>query len=543
MRIAVALSLLAALATPQDEALERVELRVVSSAADGAVVVDRGAADGLAAGDSVLFRTRDGATFTGAVREVGERSAVVKLHDRGFRPEPGTRGEARVRGAPAEGKSEEGGGGRPERPEWTNKDESFTPDQPLLRDVRPVRPEERRAELSALVYLLAELVVDSDGDTSNSLFRLGADAVYENPFRRGDRFHVDAEWDVLTEQDEESGTDLLLRRVSYAWGGHRFAGTRFEVGRFLQHGMPEFGVLDGVEWGKRLETGHRFGASVGWMPEPDDDFESFSDLQLAAYYEWVSDPREQLTLAAGFQKSLHNGDADRDLLVAKARYLPAQGGFDLHATLWVDFYTGKDTEKDSFVELTQALLSAGRRFERGDGLYVTFRHLVFPQLLRNEFLPVTPGQLADDRYDRLQVDAWRWFSDSVRVHGDVSLWNDEDGSGIGADLGVDVRDLLGPGSSLDVTVFFTPAQFETLVGARAAYGRFAGDLRWDVLYEFSSHHLDGLPDDADDLLQHRLRLSGSLRAFDGVDVSLYAEGILWDEELSFTLGVNLQKRF
>ena len=82
--------------------------------------------------------------------------------------------------------------------------------------------------------------------------------------------HFDGEVDWLTEQNDESGLDLLVRRLSYAWGGTRFTAQRWEGGRFLQHGMPEFGVLDGIEWTRRRENGHRYGVSVGFLPEPDD---------------------------------------------------------------------------------------------------------------------------------------------------------------------------------------------------------------------------------------------------------------------------------
>ena len=89
---------------------------------------------------------------------------------------------------------------------------------------------------------------------------------------------------------------MLIQRLSYFQGGTRFSEKRWEAGRFLQHGMPEFGVLDGFEWTHRREGGDQFGASVGFMPQPDDDYESFADFQLAAYYLWVADHREELTI-------------------------------------------------------------------------------------------------------------------------------------------------------------------------------------------------------------------------------------------------------
>ena len=67
----------------------------------------------------------------------------------------------------------------------------------------------------------------------------------------------------------------------------------------------------------------------------------------------------RLSASAGFQKSWHNGDADRDLFVGKFHYLPL-AGWDVHGTAWVDFYTSGDTK--SGLGLTQAYLTAHRTF-------------------------------------------------------------------------------------------------------------------------------------------------------------------------------------
>ena len=53
--------------------------------------------------------------------------------------------------------------------------------------------------------------------------------------------------------------------------------------------MPEFGVLDGVEWSLRRPGGDRFGVSLGAMPEPNADHDTGQDLLLAAFYTWVDD--------------------------------------------------------------------------------------------------------------------------------------------------------------------------------------------------------------------------------------------------------------
>ena len=108
---------------------------------------------------------------------------------------------------------------------------------------------------------------------------------------------------------------------------------------------------------------------------------------------------------------------------------------------------------------------------------------------------------------------------------------------------MDLRDLFVAGSRTDLTFYGSAAQFENLLGGRISFGRFIPHGRWDVLYDLANHHTKGFPDDRNDLLQHRLRISGRRSFPGGFELSAYAEGALYDDEFSWTLGVNLQKRF
>jgi len=535
---------------------ETVELRVSSTWPRGLVVVDRGERDGLKVGDRVVFFPRDGGRPTGFVLELKDRSATVELHDRSTVPAPGTRGEVRVpksRFGPeepveeepeptdAEDEPEPEAKDAPEHPEWRNGDEEYEPGRPLLTGMRPVRPDQRPKRMHVLAYLIVDVTDNLEQDFDNSFARFGTDIVFENPFERGGRLHFDGEVAHLTELDNEEGLDVLLRRLSYAWGGTRFDDQRFEAGRFLQHGMPEFGVLDGVEWTRRRDNGHRYGASFGFLPEPDDDYETLSDLQVALWYEFKSGENERLTAAAGFQKTWHDGTADRDLLVLRVRFHP-KPEWDLFGTAWIDFYTGGDDLKPS-VEVTQAFFFAARRFENG-GIDVTLRRVRFPQILRHgEFTPILDAEIGDNRYDRLAVDGWWMYEEKVRAHGHASGWDDEDRTGGVAEVGVEVRDLLVDQSYVDLTVFGSIAQFEDIGGIRAGFGQAAGRARWDVIYEITQHHYDSFDDDRDDLIQHRVRLSGSAVLEDGWDVSVYAQAHQFDDEITWSVGFAVHKRF
>jgi len=302
--------------------------------------------------------------------------------------------------------------------------------------------------------------------------------------------------------------------------------------------MPEFGVLDGGEWSGRSGN-HRFGASFGFLPEPVSDFETFADLQVAGYYEWRSGLREELVLGGGIQKTWHQGEADRDLLLAKVAWVP-DAHWDFRGAAWVDFYFGG--EEKSGAEVTLANVSAGHHWDNGNGIDLEYRHQRFPELLRDAFIPPPLGTLKGQRYDRLTLSGWLWLA-TIRLHGLGAGWLDEDGSGGTVEGGIDVRDLLFDGTRADVTAFGAWAQFENVVGARASFGKLMGTIRWDLLYEISDRRQVEFPDDRNDVLQQRIRAGAGFRVAAGWDLSTFVEGLFWDEEASWSVGFTLQKSF
>ncbi len=551
----VVLALACTAPAQQDEDYVRVELRVISVGPSGAVVVDRGKRDGLATGDVVFFHPRGGGSYPAGVIQVDDRTAIVEMRDRGFTPRSGTRGRVRVPKArratpkpdaapkprddpPPDGPKPDG----PEHPPWENEDEEWKPGMPLLQ-MKPVRPRDRGMQVSGRFYSIGNLAWDDSQDFDNSSMRVGTELNLENPFGQGGGILFDGEVNYRTEQNERRGFDILPRRFSYRVGGTRFQNQRLEAGRFLQQGMPEFGVLDGVEYGIRRKNGHRFGGSIGFLPEPDDDFDSLEDLQLAGYYHWVPDNSERILVGGGFQKSFHNGRTDRDLFVVKGHYLPLEPGWNAHGTVWIDLYHGRDDEKNNGVELTQAILSTGRNFENGDGVDLTFRRIRYPEMLRTEFQPLLPGEIADTRYDRLALTGWKQWSDQTRLRGQISGYDDEQDNGGAIEVGADLQDWFGEGSLADVTMWGSLGEFSNSFGARLGYGELNDNGRWNVFYEIAHHRMAGFDDDRDDLIQHRLHGTKSMFTSGGWSVSLFAEAHLFDEELAFTAGFHVQRSF
>ena len=83
-------------AQEQEDSLESLPLRVVSTRPARTLVVDRGSSDLVERGDRVRLYPKDGSTRPGRVIKVEDRSSVVELQDKSFVPEPGTKGEVLI---------------------------------------------------------------------------------------------------------------------------------------------------------------------------------------------------------------------------------------------------------------------------------------------------------------------------------------------------------------------------------------------------------------------------------------------------------------
>lgn len=581
---------------------EVVRLRVSSVTPQGTVVVDRGSTDGLIVGDTVTFLPRGGRRPRGRVLQVDDRSSIVELFDARISVPPGTRGQVAIPNArrPARGPkprnkkpkqtpakpgtpgtqtsrgasqgaaplaqeqaSKDGvGAAQEEAPgvgddatdgkaadegdeyDWELDDDEWEPGMPLLARVDSIRPDQRPLRITGRTYAIGEQIWTTESQRSTTTFRTGGSVALENPFGDGGRLQADAELNyqdaTVPDFDDTSTGRLRIDRLSYARGGTRFQSSGWEAGRFLQRGLPEFGVLDGFEYGVRGSNGHRFGASVGFMPEPDNRFSTADDFQVAGYYRWIGDDSEELAATAGYQKSWHNGDADRDLFVGKAHFLPVVG-WNYDATVWLDLYTDGDDQKP-LLEVTQAFVRAGYREKEG-GVDATFTHLAFPQIDRNEFRPVLDQQLAEDRRDRISLDGWLEPSRTTRVRVGAGIWNDEEETGGDAEAGIDVDNLFFDGNRVGFTVFGTEGAYTTLLGTRVQFGANLDNGRWELMYEYSNNEREGFDSGNDELLQSWLRATREFWTDSGWNVSLSADYFDYELESSYSIGIYVQKSF
>lgn len=526
---------------------EVLDLRAISVHPGGEIRVDRGADIGMASGDRVRFLPVAGGSYAGAVTIVEDRSATVQLDDERVEIAPGTRGEVwipRTRLA-TEGEASGGDESEPTEPRFQNEDGGWEQGMPLLADVEGVRPEARPERMSGRVYTIMDQRFTDDSDRSDSFYRLGGELEIENPYGRGGAIHLDGELNVRstdTPDDEDDSSELRIDRASYRRGGDRFSPDGFEAGRFLQRDVAEFGVLDGFQYTRRFGNGARAGASVGFMPEPDREYDTGEDFQLSAYYRWVADPTERVAVTGGYQKSLHNGSSDRELVLLKGHALGLDG-WDLHGSSWIDVYDNDERVKSSGIELTQAFAMASKTWETGNGVSFRYNRLRYPELLRDEFLQPPLDVLEDGGYDRLSMQGWRTIAEKRRFRATLGAWDGQDDSGGDLELAIEQEDALRPGGRLTGALFTVKGQFSDVVGLRVGYAESIGRGFWDVAYEYTKVDEVGFDLDNDDLTQHRVRGSHRLPIGNDWDLATSAESVLDDELVSFNFGVYLQWSF
>lgn len=476
------ISLASPLVLPRETDDEFVAVRVLS--VNGQLAqIDRGLEAGIEPGDRVRLRPRGSAERFARVQSVAERTAWIVLV-----PGPtgelgvdvGTPGEVEIPGErrredPASSRSEgyrQRSGPLPEGPPvWKNKVERGDPNRPLLEQLG-TPPSDRESQWSGRIWSSVHASAERKFRRSHSIFaRSGIDLEGENPFGYGGqlqlRFDLDYRaWDA-EEEFAEQDTAFRLERASYQRGGHRHEERRAEFGRFLQHGFPELGLLDGLElqWGR--PTGRRFGMSAGWLPEATQELGTGQDFQLAAFYR---DERGGTTLqdarlrwGAAVQQTWHDAQADRSLLLLQADWI--QQGFAWRNSAWIDIYGSSDIGKDAGLEpsLAYSLLSWSNREWGATG---GVRHWRYPSLLRFQSNQSAILDLYEDRTTRYDASAWWKALPRVRLRARVDYWSSLQRDGHGWELRADLEDFLAERLRTSFALFQHDGSFTQVLGAR-----------------------------------------------------------------------------
>lgn len=433
-----------------------------------------------------------------------------------------------------------------EHPPWEHPPESWDSEMPLLAPAYTLAPEERDVRIHGRAFTGFDYTDDGKFDSTYQSWRSGMDLEIENGFGRGGVLFLEADFYTrsanVDDGEDDTDTDFRLDRASYRWGGLRGQPDSWEVGRFFHMEFPELGALDGVEFVHRMDSGSRLGASLGFLPEPTDEFKTAKDFGAAVFHRYVSDESEAFTFGTAYQKTMHEGSLDRDLLINTLEYHPSRST-TVHATSWVDFYTSSDDRKNSSVELTQLLFDAQHRSDAGHGVGIFASRLRWPDMKRHEFQSLTDEQIEDNKVSRIGTNGWLKLSKRTRLSSRVDYWEDQDDSGESGRLRLGVRDFFYDRGEVSFEAYGSKGKFSDTVGGRVnANRRFDNgflNLYWDTT-EFHQVDFDG---DQEDLLDHRAGLSYDTSVLGKWDVSVFVENRFGDEQDSWSVGFFLQRRF
>lgn len=523
----------------------------VTGGSDRSVYLDHGRDVGLQVGTIVHLFAPGAAAVEAEIRAVSQTSARAELAPGIDLPPVGTHGEAYVttpQGEPEPATPQSPKPTVPAHPPWSRQEGTRDKDQPLLVPTYSQRPDERPATLDGRLFGYGQWTRDRGDGRANDylLARAGLRADATNYLGYGERTRLAGEFDErsvrLANGADEDNLTARLDLLSVAFGTEAWAATGVEVGRFYSTGLPEIGLVDGVEVIERFQGGLRVGGGVGSYPRPFPARDTGDDVGVHLFADYVADERRSFAAALGVQKTWHQGSADRDLLLLRVDSRPVDRMW-LFASAKVDFYTGSDTIKGSGPELTE-LLAQARYDGSTAGAGVVFTRFSWPELKRAEyqFLPVE--LVRDGHVDRLSLTGslrpWRPLS----LRGRVDFWNDQNDNGTAYGLDVDWRGLFGTSSLLSASVFASDGGYSSGPGLRLMYrDRLGESLDWRVGYRWHRYDIGTLVSGSETYTRQSAELGLSTPISHSGDLDISLERWFGDGEDATSLGFYLQWRF
>ncbi len=555
----------AVLRAAQDEDVRPLEVRI-ASITDTLVYIDHGQDAGLAQGDRVVVYPEGAPSVQAVVRAVTRNNARIELFEpvtdlalgtrcdvfrKAPKPAEAEREERAVDPVPPQvvrpGEEPEAGRVVPDHPAWTRPPEDWNPGGSLLAEANPIGARQRPLDWNGH-WSLSGSITESDlaGKRQSLSARSNFGWDVRNAFGKGGEFEFDASAYSRSsdtgEGFEEQDSRLRLNRLNYVLGGRRGEPTRYGFGRFVQHEMPEFGRLDGLEVGHRMESGRIVGMSAGHLPEPDDSLETGDDWQVALNMSDGLSAVRGLDWRTGFQKTWHQGRSDRDLFLLGTRWSPGLGD-TLSATAWVDWYTDEDGPKDEGFELTRLRLFASHAFSPGSGLRVSHSRSQLPYLLRQEC--DTPAEDVDlsGVVQRTSVSHWQRLEPDRSLRTRLEYWQSHGNNGLQAELSHEWSRLLPFDTDLEATLSSTDGSFSKLVGLRLGLRTLHVGSYWNVSWQASRLTESTLVGVDEAIWHHDLRAGLNRRIYGDWNFSMNLDLGLGEDQDNRRLGFHLGRRF
>ncbi len=554
-----ALTLIALLATNClliAQSAKRLELKVYSVSGEY-VYFKAGRNAGLRPGDILLLTPKGAAQIRAIVKEVSKSrtrallektTAVIPLGTKASVEIPKSRFMVQTKETPSSGKAKSPQRPVPDHPPWEQGLDGREQDLPLLAPISSRTPKERAMQIHGRAWWNTDYNQSKVGGTNKFyLADIGTDTSFENLFGsggelrvRGDLFTRRADLELGRDSDEST---FRLDRLSYELGFADDADMRWQAGRFLPEYLPEFGVLDGGSIDHRLGTGNsRLAFAVGSRPDPQTIQAQTDDYQASLYYDFNPTDDQSFELGAGYLKSWHEGDSDRDLFVFKGFYRPSNE-LSFHSSLLLDYYSGSEQVKEKGFEITQFQTNANwsLNFNHGASLYIDYFRM--PEIGRPAFLPVGVATLLREYTFRTTLRTWHRVNKTVRMDFTVAPWTDNDQDGINAEVGVSLSDLLYERGAVKLDVFQREGTYNEGYGARLALSGYTLATNWRFSYELSrfSNKQQLIADDTS--LHHAITGSLDWNVYATTDLLFNADYRTGDNINSQSVGIYLQTRF
>jgi len=462
----------------------------VTASVGRSVIIDQGSSGGLEIGQRVRFYPPGTNEIEGYVQNVSVDSARVEFPPNTPLPPVGSRGEVEVS---AESEEIEGDkkstDGSTEHPPWTRKLDVHNPDDPLLSPVYGMRDKDRPPTWNGRVFTQFNGTFDrGDGRESDFyLGRFGISGTAKNLFHDGGRLQFAGEGDFrgsrIADGEDDSEIEGRLDRLSYALGGQQYSPYRAELGRFYSQYIPEFGLIDGVEGALRFNHGITAGIGGGALPIPYPGMQTGDDLGIHTFVQYQSESEHALSALFAYQKTWHQGEADRDLVFARLNVRPTDS-LRLYGSVKADLYLSGESIETKTAEITQAWFHAQFTPDSKKGASFTFSHYSWPELLREEYRGLSEDLVADGHVDRGSLSGWFKPMDNLRLSARGNVWMDNDDLGGGGEIGADILDIKGHGTSIYSALSYSSGSFNDGLG-----GRIEARQRWKAIDVFAGYQV------------------------------------------------------
>ena len=301
-------------------------------------------------------------------------------------------------------------------------------------------------------------------------------------------------------------------------------------------------MLDGVEWSQRTASGSAFGASFGAMPEPFPTMPDDDDVQAAVFYRWIADRDRTLTWGNAYQNSWHQGEQDRNLFVSTLDWIAGKS-FSLHASAWIDYYGAGDVIKPDGFELTELNASASWRTGERSSLSLSASARNYPEMLRTEFVPMTPEQILDDHIERIGAGWSGQLGTHTRGSARIDLWQDQDDSGTTYDASLGWRDLLWERGELTLAANYADGTYSSGPGARVVATKDFDPAFGTLSYSFASYDQKAFSGASATVANQSIFASLDLPLGRSWDLSLFGDRRFGDQIDAWDVGLALLLRF